>query len=104
MTKALMAALPVAVLLVWSILRYARRRTLSAALQLLGSGCLVIVVLAHVAEAVHWYPSMGWGEPHSVGHYTDLTSAVLGVVLLITAGLLSLRGDGSRANTSRRGD
>jgi len=52
------------------------------ALVLLGLGCLIIVVLTHVAEAFHIFPSMGWGQPSSVGHYTDLVSAILGCVLL----------------------
>jgi hypothetical protein len=46
---------------------------------------LIIVVLTHVAEALHVLPSMGWGESHSVGHYTDLVSAVLGTTLLFAA-------------------
>jgi hypothetical protein len=25
---------------------------------------------------------MGWGQPNSVGHYTDLVSAILGTALL----------------------
>src|SRR5439155_21972875 len=69
--KAVVLALPVALLLGFSIVRVARARTLSALLQLLGAGCLIVVVLTHVAEALHILPSMGWGEPHSIGHYAD---------------------------------
>ncbi|KAF5406958.1 MAG: hypothetical protein Udaeo2_29570 [Candidatus Udaeobacter sp.] len=47
--------------------------------QLLGAGCLVIVVLTHLSEALHLFPWMNWGRPHSVGHYLDFWSAVLGV-------------------------
>jgi hypothetical protein len=89
--KAIALALPVALLLGFSILRVARARTRSAWLQLLGAGCLLIVVLTHVAEALHILPSMGWGEPHSVGHYTDLVSALLGVTLLLAACLVATR-------------
>jgi hypothetical protein len=53
-----------------------------SALVLLGLGCLIIVVLTHVAEAFHIFQAMGWGQPNSVGHYTDLVSAILGCVLL----------------------
>jgi hypothetical protein len=53
--------------------------------QLVGAGCLLIVVLAHVAEALRLFPSMGWGESDSLGHYTDLASAVLGITLLLAA-------------------
>jgi formate hydrogenlyase subunit 3/multisubunit Na+/H+ antiporter MnhD subunit len=65
--KAVVLAPPVALLLGFSIVRIARARTLSAFLQLLGTGCLIVVVLTHVAEALHVLPSMGWGEPHSIG-------------------------------------
>jgi hypothetical protein len=51
-------------------------------LQLLGAGCLVVVVLAHVAEAFKLFSAMGWDLPTSPGHYLDLVSAVLGCVLL----------------------
>ena len=41
----------------------------------------MIVVLTHICEALGWFPSMGWGLRNSVGHYVDLSSAVLGVTL-----------------------
>jgi hypothetical protein len=83
--KAAVLGLPVAVALWFSIVRFAKAKTPSSLLQLLGAGCLIIVVLTHVAEALQILPSMGWGEPHSVGHYTDLASAVLGTALLFAA-------------------
>jgi hypothetical protein len=51
-------------------------------LQLIGSACLIVVVLAHVADAFHVFPAMGWGQPASAGHYVDLASAILGCTLL----------------------
>jgi len=45
--------------------------------------CLLIVVVTHVAEAFRIFPAMGWGLPNSVGHYIDLVSASLGIVLLL---------------------
>jgi hypothetical protein len=48
-------------------------------LQLFGAGCLVVVVSTHVAEALHLFPWMHWGLAHSVGHYLDFWSAVLGL-------------------------
>ena len=51
-------------------------------LQLIGAGCLVVVVLTHVAEALELFPDMGWGLPTSPGHYLDLVSAILGGTLL----------------------
>jgi hypothetical protein len=60
-------------------------------LLLLGSGNLIVVVLTHVAEAFHIFPSMGWGLPHSAGHYLDLVSAILGCALLSLGFLIALR-------------
>ena len=46
-----------------------------------GFGCLVVVVLTHIAEELNLFPVMGWGLPDSPGHYLDLISAVLGTML-----------------------
>src|SRR5262249_1226458 len=58
------------------------KMTIWRLLQVIGAGCLVVVVLAHVAEAFKLFPVMGWGLPTSPGHYLDLISAVLGCTLL----------------------
>jgi hypothetical protein len=60
------------------------------ALVLLGLSCLIIVVLTHVAEAFYIFPAMGWGQPNSVGHYTDLASAILGCILLPLGFLIAI--------------
>src|SRR5260370_5647316 len=52
-------------------------------LQIFGVICLTIVVLTHVAETLHLFPGMGWGQPTSIGHYIDLVSAILGCALLL---------------------
>jgi hypothetical protein len=57
--------------------------TVGRCLLFLAFVCLVIVVLTHVAERLHVFPSMGWGLPDSPGHYLDLVSAVLGAMLLV---------------------
>ncbi len=90
--RALVLGVPTVVLLTFSILRVAVTRSLSGVLQVPGTGCLLITVLTHVAEGWHLLPSMGWGAPHSVGHYVDLTSAVLGLTLLVGAVLLTVLG------------
>jgi hypothetical protein len=54
-------------------------------LAILGIAFLIVVVLTHVAEHWHFFPEMGWGLPNSPGHYLDLVSAILGVVLLLAA-------------------
>jgi hypothetical protein len=56
--------------------------TIWRTLQLLGLIFLVMGALTHVAERFHIFPSIGWGQPASVGHYLDLVSVILGCTLL----------------------
>jgi succinate dehydrogenase/fumarate reductase cytochrome b subunit len=79
--KALVALAPVCMLFSGSAVMFFREKTVSSFLQLLGAGCLVVVVLTHVCEAFRLFPWMHWGDEHSVGHYLDLGSAVLGLTL-----------------------
>jgi hypothetical protein len=51
-------------------------------LEIFGAACLVMMMLTHVAERFDLFPGMGWGLPHSPGHYLDLVSAILGCILL----------------------
>ena len=64
--KALVALVPVGMLFSGSVVLFAGRRTVSSLLQLLGVGCLVVVVLSHVCEALHLFPWMNLGLEHSV--------------------------------------
>jgi hypothetical protein len=64
-------------------------------LLMVGSACLLIVVLTQIAEAFHIFPAMGWGLPNSIGHYLRRGSASLGVVLLLLGLIINVR-------TSRR--
>ena len=79
--KALIASVPVGTLFAWSLGAFCKGKALSSLLQLLGAGCLVIVVLTHVCEALQLLPWMQWGVEQSVGHYLDFWSAVLGLSL-----------------------
>jgi hypothetical protein len=79
--KALVALVPTCMLFSGSAVLFVRRRSGSSFLQLLGAGGLVVVVLTHVSEALQLFPSMHWGLEHSVGHYLDFGSAVLGLTL-----------------------
>jgi hypothetical protein len=88
LVKALVA--PVSVLFLVAAIMFLRERTLSLFLQLLGAAGLLSVVITHVCEALELLPSMHWGEPHSVGHYVDLVSAVLGLTLLPLGFLLHI--------------
>jgi hypothetical protein len=79
--KALIALVPAGMLFAGSIVWFFRGKGLCSFLELLGSGCLVVVVLTHVSEALRLFPWMDWGLEHSIGHYLDFWSAVLGLTL-----------------------
>src|SRR5712691_887555 len=79
--KALVALVPTCILFSGSLVLFLTGKTVSSLLQLLGAGSLVVVVLSHVCEALHLFPWMHWGLEHSVGHYLDFWSAVLGLTL-----------------------
>lgn len=87
--KAVVLLVPAALLLLYSLVLF-KRRVLWSVLQLVGSTCLVIVVLTHVCEALRLFPWMGWGAEHSAGHYLDLSSAVLGLTLFPAGHLIRL--------------
>lgn len=86
--KALIALIPVGLLLFGSIILFLRSKVIDSFMQLLGAGCLVAVILTHVCEALHLFPAMQWGLEHSTGHYLDLACAVLGLTLFPAGYLL----------------
>lgn len=86
--KALVALVPTCMLFSGSVALFFRGKSMCSFLQLLGAGCFVVVVLTHVAEALQLFPWMHWGMEHSVGHYIDFLSAVLGLTLFPTGYLL----------------
>jgi hypothetical protein len=59
--KALVALVPACILFSGSIVLFFRGKTVCSFLQLLGAGCLVVVILTHVFEALHLFPWMHWG-------------------------------------------
>lgn len=79
--KALIAFIPAGMLLAGSLMLYLRGKNPYCLLQVIGTACLVLVILAHIFEALQLFPWMRWGFQHSVGHYVDLWSAVLGLTL-----------------------
>ncbi len=79
--KALVGLVPVFMLFSGAVVWFCRGKTAYSFLQLLGAACLVMVVLTHVCEALHLLPWMHWGLEHSIGHYLDLWSALLGLTL-----------------------
>jgi len=79
--RALVALVPACMLFSGAVVLSLRGKTGYAFLQLLGAGCLVVVVLTHVSEALHVFPWMHWGVEQSAGHYLDVWSAVLALTL-----------------------
>jgi hypothetical protein len=79
--NALVALVPVCVLLSGSTILFLKARNVSSLLQLLGAGCLIVVVFCHISEGFHLFPQMDWGLEQSIGHYIDLWSAALGLTL-----------------------
>ena len=79
--KALIALFPVCLLLSGSTILCFRRKTPGVLMQLVGAGCILVVVLTHICEALHLFPGMQWGLGHSTGHYIDLVGAILGLTL-----------------------
>jgi hypothetical protein len=87
--RALISLLPVGMLFCGSVLLFFRRRTVSTLLQVIGAGAFVMVVLAHIAEALNVLPLMQWGAENSTGHYLDVCSAVIGLILFPIGYLLA---------------
>lgn len=63
-------------------------RSAATTLQLAGSGCLVLVAVFHIFEALGALPQMGWGQEGSIGHYLDITCVILGLCLFSVGYLL----------------
>jgi succinate dehydrogenase/fumarate reductase cytochrome b subunit len=86
--KALIALVPACMLFSGAAVLFSRGRTAWVFIQLLGAACLMVVVLTHIFESLRLFPWMYWGNEHSVGHYLDLGSAVLGLTLFPVGYLL----------------
>jgi hypothetical protein len=96
--KGVIASIPVTAIFWYAMTVFAQRRSVWGAVQLTGAAGLVIVIVAHVCEALHLLPWFGWGQEHSVGHYIDLSGAVLGLVLPPVGYLLRRRQRQERAS------
>jgi hypothetical protein len=81
LVTALVTLAPVGILFFGSVIMFFKDKRVASFLQLLGAACLSVVVLAHICEALHLFPWMHWGDEHSVGHYLDFGSAILGLTL-----------------------
>ena len=78
--KAMVAAVPALLVFAGSAVLFSKTRAAPALLQLLGAGCLLVVVLAHICEMLDLIPWMRWGLP-----------IVSGTILISQAPLLALR-------------
>jgi len=85
--KSFVALAPSSILLFGSIVLLSKTKNVGSLLQVLGAGCLNLVILAH-----HWFASMHWGQEDIIGHYLDLTSAILDIALFSLGYLLPARG------------
>lgn len=81
LVRGLFALAPVCMLFSGSVALFFKRRAVCFFLQLLGAGCLLVVVLTHFCETLHLFPWMHWGAENNIGHYLDLSSAGLGLIL-----------------------
>jgi hypothetical protein len=86
--KGLLALVAAGVFLGVAVILLLTRKSLGAVVQGLGIGCFAVMALTHVFRAFSILPGLGWGQPHSVGHFVDLVAALLGVALVTTSFLL----------------
>jgi hypothetical protein len=89
--RAFLLAVPITVVLGYSANAYRRSGAGWSLTLSVGAVCFGVVVLTHVTEALRLLPAMGFGEPHSIGHYIDLVSARGGVVFVVVSVLLCIR-------------
>jgi hypothetical protein len=87
---ALVIGTPILLLFILAGRRFRRDRTLKGAFVVLGAASLLVMDLTHMAEGLKLFPSMGWGQRDSLGHYLDLLSVYLGIACLVAASLCPL--------------
>ena len=81
--RAMIAFFPVCLALAFSVVSFLRKSTKASLFELFGAACLMLVVMAHVCEALGLFPWMHWGLERSPGHYLDLVSAIVGLTLFL---------------------
>jgi len=95
--KALIAFVPAGLLFAGSVIFFRKGKSAPSLLQLLGAGCLVVVPLTHVSEALQLFPWMQWGLEHSAGQlcrfvqcyrWSGVVSAGISASSVSTAGLM----------------
>lgn len=96
LVKALIALLPSGILLAASAVMFAKQRRLWSILQLAGAAGMVLVILAHVCEALQILPWLHWGQERSAGHYVDLFGGMVAITLFPLGYLLQAIAIGNR--------
>ncbi len=86
--KAFIALFFLLIIFVWSITVFQKQKSKFSLMQLSGSVLLLFVALFHSFEEFHLFTFMQWGQPHSIGHYLDFFSAILGVLFFLV-GIIS---------------
>jgi hypothetical protein len=81
--KGLLALVGACVFLGVSLALLLTRHNLASTLKALGLGCFAVMALTHAFEAFAIFPTLGWGQSRSVGHYIDLIAALSGVALVV---------------------
>ena len=91
--KTVLAAIPVSMLVLGSIVTFIRRKNVISFLQLFGAACLTMMLVTHFFEQFHLLAWMQWGQEQSAGHYVDLCCAILGLVFFPIGYLLQAIGE-----------
>ncbi len=89
--KGLLALVAACVFLGVSLALFLTRRAVASTLQALGLLCFGVMALTHAFEVFGIFPTLGWGQPRSAGHYIDLIAALSGVVLTVAGFALRQR-------------
>jgi len=69
--KALILSVPACTLFAGAAVLSFRSKSVPSLPQLLGAGCLTVVVLTHVADALDLFSGMGWGIENSIGEAVE---------------------------------
>jgi len=86
--KGLLALVAACVFFGISSVLFLTHPNLASTLFALGNICFGVLMLMLAFEALDIFPTLGWGQPRSLGSYIDLIVTVSGVALIV-AGLFS---------------
>lgn len=95
LSRAAVMLAPTLVLLGTSFVSYRAKKTLPSFMQFAGASFMLVVVFAHICEGFSILAFMGWGKEGTIGHYLDLSSAILGVTLFAVGSVLRVASRGS---------